>query len=175
MHDATRRAEGPTQGTHTGDPHRGPTQGTHTEGTHTGDPHRGPKQGTRTEGRAPRRTHHRRGGPHRGPTQDTHRHYARHTRINIISSLYMIMISLLLRNISPLTPPPQQPARSGSHRHGDTTTIKRGVGYLYILVTITASSFALQSWQMVMGMMRATATHAIRITIISSLYVYIEL
>ena len=29
----------------------------------------------------------------------------------------------------PNTPsPPQQPARSGSHRHGDTTTIKRGVG-----------------------------------------------
>jgi len=54
-------------------PHRGPTQGTHTEGTHTGDPHRGPKQGTHTEERAPQRTHHRRGGPHRGPTQDTHR------------------------------------------------------------------------------------------------------
>jgi len=35
------------------DPHRGPTQGTHTEGTHTGDPNRGPTQ---------------RGGPHRGPT-----------------------------------------------------------------------------------------------------------
>jgi len=44
----------------TRDPHRGPTQGTHTEGTHTGDPHRGPAQGTHT------------GGPHRGegPTED---------------------------------------------------------------------------------------------------------
>jgi len=42
-------------------------------GTHTGDPHRGSTQGTHTEGRAPQRTHHRRGGPHRGPTQDTHR------------------------------------------------------------------------------------------------------
>jgi len=40
---------GPTQGTHTGDPtQRGPT-----EGTHTGDPNRGPTQ---------------REGPHRGPT-----------------------------------------------------------------------------------------------------------
>jgi len=38
----------------TRDPHRGPTQGTHTEGTHTGDPHRGPAQGTHT------------GDPHRG-------------------------------------------------------------------------------------------------------------
>jgi len=56
------------------DPHRGPTQGTHTGDPHRGDPHRGPKQGTHTEGRAPQRTHHRRGGPHRGPTQDTHRH-----------------------------------------------------------------------------------------------------
>jgi len=46
----------------TRDPHRGSTQGTHTEGapqrgptqgTHTGDPHRGPTQS---------------GGPHRGPT-----------------------------------------------------------------------------------------------------------
>ena len=55
----------------------GPTQGTHTKGTHTGDPHRGPAQGTHTgthtEGRAPQGTHHRRGGPHRGPTQNTHR------------------------------------------------------------------------------------------------------
>jgi len=46
---------GPTQGTPTGDPHRGPTQrDPHrepTQGTHTGDPNRG-------EG----------GGPHRGPT-----------------------------------------------------------------------------------------------------------
>ena len=44
----------------TRDPHRGPTQGTHTEGTHTGDPHRGPAQGTHT------------GDPHRGegPTED---------------------------------------------------------------------------------------------------------
>jgi len=57
----------------TRDPHRGPTQGTHTEGTHTGDPHRGPTQGTHTEGRAPQRTHHRRRGPHRGPTQNAHR------------------------------------------------------------------------------------------------------
>ena len=38
----------------TRDPHRGPTQGTHTEGTHTGDPHNGPAQGTHT------------GDPHRG-------------------------------------------------------------------------------------------------------------
>ena len=47
--DAARR------GTHTGDPHRGPTQG-----TYTGDPHRGPAQGTHT------------GDPHRGegPTED---------------------------------------------------------------------------------------------------------
>jgi len=58
----------------TRDPHRGPTQGTPTEGTHIGDPHRGPTQGTHTEGRAPQRTHHWRGGPHRGPTQNTHRH-----------------------------------------------------------------------------------------------------
>jgi len=65
--DAARR------GTHTGDPHRGPTQRGPTQGTHTGDPHRGPTQGTHTEGRAPQRTHHRRGGPHRGPTQNTHR------------------------------------------------------------------------------------------------------
>jgi len=44
----------------TGDPHRGPTQGTHTEGTHTGDPHRGPAQSPDT------------GDPHRGegPTED---------------------------------------------------------------------------------------------------------
>jgi len=44
----------------TRNPHRGPTQGTHTEGTHTGDPHRGPAQGTHT------------GDPHRGegPTED---------------------------------------------------------------------------------------------------------
>jgi len=53
----TQRDEGPR------DPHRGPTQG-----THTGDPHRGPTQGTHTEGRAPQMTHHRRGGP----TQGTH-------------------------------------------------------------------------------------------------------
>jgi len=58
-HDATRRDEGPTQGTHTGDPltgdplrgdpHRGPTQG-----THTGDPHRGegPTEDPPPEGRA---------------------------------------------------------------------------------------------------------------------------
>jgi len=42
MPHGTRRDEGPTQQTHTGDPHRGqrgPTQGTHTEGTHTGYPH----------------------------------------------------------------------------------------------------------------------------------------
>jgi len=45
--------EGPTQGTHTGDPHRGPTQRGPTQGARTGDPHRGPTQ---------------RGGPHRGPT-----------------------------------------------------------------------------------------------------------
>ena len=61
----------------TRDPHRGPTQGTHTEGTHTGDPHRGPAQGTHTgdphRGEGPTETHHRRGGPHRGPTQNTHR------------------------------------------------------------------------------------------------------
>jgi len=64
-HDAMRRAEGPTQGTHTGDPHRGdphrgdPHRGP-TQGTHTGDPHRGPTQGTQT------------GDPHRGegPTED---------------------------------------------------------------------------------------------------------
>jgi len=44
----------------TRDPHRGPTQGTHTEGTRTGDPHRGPAQGTHT------------GDPHRGegPRED---------------------------------------------------------------------------------------------------------
>jgi len=44
----------------TRDPHRGPTQGTHTEGTHTGDPQRGPAQGPHTGD--PHR------GPHRGPT-----------------------------------------------------------------------------------------------------------
>jgi len=67
--DAARR------GTHTGDPHRGPTQRGPTQGTPTGDPHRGPTQGTQhTEGRAPQRTHHRRGGPHRGPTQTQNTH-----------------------------------------------------------------------------------------------------
>jgi len=46
----------------TRDPHRGPSQGTHTEGTHTGDPHRGPAQGQGTHT----------GDPHRGegPTED---------------------------------------------------------------------------------------------------------
>ena len=67
--DAARR------GTHTGDPHRGPTQRGPPQGTHTGDPHRN-TQGTHTEGRAPQRTHNRRGGPHRGPTQNTHRQHA---------------------------------------------------------------------------------------------------
>ena len=43
---------GPTQGTHTEDPHRGPTQ--------RGGPHRGPTTGGE--------------GSHRGPTQNTHRH-----------------------------------------------------------------------------------------------------
>ena len=47
MPHETQRDEGPTQGTHTGDPHRGPTQrgGPHRGSTtggegHTGDPHR---------------------------------------------------------------------------------------------------------------------------------------
>ena len=47
------RDEGPTQGTHTGDPHRGDPHRGPTQGTRTGDPHRGPTQ---------------RGGPRRGPT-----------------------------------------------------------------------------------------------------------
>jgi len=70
----------------TRDPHRGSTQGTHTEGTHTEDPHRGPAQGTHT------------GDPHRGegPTEDpppegrvtqgtqqnTHRQYIHMYRVN---------------------------------------------------------------------------------------------
>jgi len=52
---------GPTQGTHTEDPHRGPAQG-----THTGDPHRGPAQETHTGD--PHRKPTQRGGPHRGHT-----------------------------------------------------------------------------------------------------------
>jgi len=42
------------------DPHRGPTQGLHTGDPHRGDPQRGPTQGTQT------------GDPHRdeGPTED---------------------------------------------------------------------------------------------------------
>ena len=73
----------------TRDPHRGPTQGTHTQrgptqGTHTGDLHRGPTQGTHTEGRAPQRTHHRRGGPHRGPTQNTHRQFRRVSQVDSV-------------------------------------------------------------------------------------------
>jgi len=75
--DAAHPHRGPTPGTHTGDPHRGPAQGT--QGTRTGDPHRGPTQGTHTEGRAPQRTHHRRGGPHRGPTQNTQTLYMNNT------------------------------------------------------------------------------------------------
>jgi len=79
--DAARR------GTHTGDPHRGPTQGTHTEGTYTGDPHRGPAQGTLT------------GDPHRGegPTEDpppegraTQGTHTEHTQtISIYLSIYL--------------------------------------------------------------------------------------
>ena len=53
--DATWNAarRGTTQGTHTGNPHRGDPHRGPTQGTRTGDPHRGPTQ---------------RGGPHRGPT-----------------------------------------------------------------------------------------------------------
>jgi len=49
----------PTQGTHTGDPHRGPTQRGPTQGTHTGDPHRGegPTEDPPPEGRATQGTH----------------------------------------------------------------------------------------------------------------------
>ena len=65
------------RGTHTGDPHRGPTQRGPTQGTHTGDPHRGPTQGTHTgdphRGEGPTEDPPPEGGPHRGPTQNTHR------------------------------------------------------------------------------------------------------
>jgi len=62
-HDATRWAEGPTQGTQqgtlTGDPHRGPTQRGPTQGTQTGDPHRGegPTEDPPPERRATQGTH----------------------------------------------------------------------------------------------------------------------
>ena len=58
-HDATRRAEGPTQGTHTGDPHRGDPHRRPTQGTQTGDPHRreGPTEDLPPERRATQGTH----------------------------------------------------------------------------------------------------------------------
>jgi len=65
--DATCHMDAARRGTHTGDPHRGPTQrgptpGTHrgpAQGTHTGDPHRGegPTEDPRPEGRATQGTH----------------------------------------------------------------------------------------------------------------------
>jgi len=47
------------RGTHTGDPHRGPTQRGTTQGTQTGDPHRGegPTEDPPPEGRATQGTH----------------------------------------------------------------------------------------------------------------------
>jgi len=73
-HDATQRAEGPTEGFHTGDPHRGPTQRGPTQGTHTGNPNRGPTQ---------------RGGGHRGPTTGGEGHtgdpHRTHTDIRVIT------------------------------------------------------------------------------------------
>jgi len=45
---------GPTQGSHSGDPHRGPAQGTHTGDPHTGD---GPTEDPPPEGRAAQGTH----------------------------------------------------------------------------------------------------------------------
>jgi len=63
-HDATRRDEGPTQGTHTGDPdrgdpHRGPTQRTQTRDPHIGE---GPTEDPPPERRATQ-------GIHTGHTQ----------------------------------------------------------------------------------------------------------
>jgi len=53
------------------DPHRGPIQGTHTEGTHTGDPHRGPKDPHKGEGPTedPPPEGRATEGTHTGPTQ----------------------------------------------------------------------------------------------------------
>jgi len=50
---------GPTQGTHTGDPHRGDSYRGPTQGTQTGDPHRGegPTEDPPPEGRATQGTH----------------------------------------------------------------------------------------------------------------------
>ena len=55
---------GPTQGTHTGDPHRSPPQKGPPQGTQTGDPHRGegPTEDPPPERRATQ-------GTHTGPTQ----------------------------------------------------------------------------------------------------------
>jgi len=71
----TQRDEGPTQGTHTEDPHRGGPQRGPAQGTHTGDQHRGegPTEDPPPEGRATQGTHteHTQTRPHSEKSLDT--------------------------------------------------------------------------------------------------------
>jgi len=59
MPHETHSDEGPTQGTHTGDQHRGDPHRGPAQGTLTGDPHRGkgPTEDPPLEGRATQETH----------------------------------------------------------------------------------------------------------------------
>jgi len=136
QHDAARR------GTHTGDPHRGPTQRGPTQGTHTGDPHRGPAQGTHT------------GDPHRaeGPTEDpppegraTQGTHTEHTQTTLTANKSGILI-ILSSDPPQLGPTPRSLILKSRELIVKKLNQKQGsrvqVDHLYLLVHMHAATTA---------------------------------